>query len=105
MNKAEESAIIEYIKEKPEFLESISDAIKDICLYMGQILSDEKFMEELKKSANKQDTAEWIRVREGIKVTEYKCSKCGRVVRDDTGYDVAEDYPYCHCGAKMKGDK
>lgn len=48
-------------------------------------------------------TAEWIKIREGIKVTEYKCSACGRTVRDDTDYDVVIDYPYCHCGCRMKG--
>ncbi len=34
----------------------------------------------------------------------YDCSECGR----SAGYtlteeDVLKDYPYCHCGAKMKG--
>lgn len=43
----------------------------------------------------------WIEDEKGAKVTAYKCSECGRVVWDDTGYDVSEDYPYCHCGAKM----
>lgn len=44
----------------------------------------------------------WIIVDKGLKVTSFKCSECGRTVRDDTGYDVAKDYPYCHCGAKMQ---
>lgn len=43
----------------------------------------------------------WIATEKGVKVTAYKCSDCGRVVWDDTGYDVSKDYPYCHCGAKM----
>ena len=30
-----------------------------------------------------------------------KCSECGRV--EDTR--LIEDYPYCHCGAKMDGGK
>ncbi len=47
----------------------------------------------------------WITVDKGLIVTSYKCSECGRTVRDDTGYDVAKDYPYCHCGAKMEGMK
>ena len=45
----------------------------------------------------------WIEVQKGIIVTEYKCLFCGRTVKDDTGYDVSADYPFCHCGAKMKG--
>lgn len=43
----------------------------------------------------------WIATEKGAKVTAYECSECGRVVWDDTGYDVSKDYPYCHCGAKM----
>ena len=50
-----------------------------------------------------EQTAEWIMEEKGIITTKYRCSKCNRVVWDDTGYDVAKDYPYCHCGAKMKG--
>ena len=48
-------------------------------------------------------TGKWIKELRGIMVTEYRCSECGRLVRDDTGYDVAKDYPFCHCGAKMEG--
>ena len=47
----------------------------------------------------------WIVKDKGIIVTSYCCSECGRVVRDDTGYDVAIDYPYCHCGAKMESEE
>ena len=48
---------------------------------------------------------EWIETQRGIHVTDYKCSCCGRTVRDDTGYNVANDYPFCHCGADMRGEK
>lgn len=48
-------------------------------------------------------TGKWITVDKGLIVTSYKCSECGRTVRDDTGYDVCKDYPYCHCGARMEG--
>lgn len=47
----------------------------------------------------------WIEQEKGIHVTSYKCSECGRIVRDDTGYDVSHDYPFCHCGADMRGDQ
>ena len=47
----------------------------------------------------------WIEIEKGIKVTRYKCSECGRSVMDDTGYDVSADYPFCHCGARMEGEK
>ena len=47
-------------------------------------------------------TGKWIPQEKGLKVTSYRCSECGRIVMDDTGYDVSADYPFCHCGAKME---
>ena len=47
-------------------------------------------------------TGKWIMKYKGSAVTSYKCSECGRIVRDDTGYDVSKDYPFCHCGADMR---
>lgn len=44
----------------------------------------------------------WIMKYKGSAVTSYKCSECGRTVKDDTGYDVSKDYPFCHCGADMR---
>lgn len=44
----------------------------------------------------------WITMEKGLLVTIYECSECKRHVIDDTGYDVAKDYPFCHCGAKME---
>lgn len=47
----------------------------------------------------------WIMKYKGSAVTSYKCSECGRTVKDDTGYDVSKDYPFCHCGADMREDQ
>ena len=47
-------------------------------------------------------TGQWIMKYKGSAVTSYKCSECGRTVKDDTGYDVSKDYPFCHCGADMR---
>ena len=58
--------------------------------------SDEK--EERKKG-------KWIEEEKGIHVTSYRCSECGRTVMDDTGYDVSKDYPFCNCGADMRGEE
>ena len=33
----------------------------------------------------------------------YLYDDCGRTVKDDMGYDVSADYPFCHCGADMRG--
>lgn len=32
-----------------------------------------------------------------------ECSVCGRTIYAGNEKDL-EDYPYCHCGAKMKGE-
>lgn len=31
----------------------------------------------------------------------YQCSCCGRSIHLDTVMEDLEDYPYCHCGARM----
>ena len=50
-------------------------------------------------------TGKWIISNTNSKVTTYKCSECGRIVHEDTGYDVSKDYPYCHCGSDMRGEQ
>ena len=79
---------------------------REYCKYFGALST--KLIEIIESGIpleeKQTNTAEWIRGREGIKVTEYKCSACGRIVCDDTGYDVTKDYPYCHCGCRMKGE-
>lgn len=57
---------------------------------------------EMAKNKYERPKGAWIETQRGIHVTDYKCSCCGRTVRDDTGYDVASDYPFCHCGADMR---
>ncbi len=32
----------------------------------------------------------------------FQCSECGRKVSLTRGRDVLEQFPYCHCGAKME---
>ena len=36
----------------------------------------------------------------------YKCSECGRLLVNitDGKNNVSKHYPYCHCGADMKGE-
>jgi len=60
-------------------------------------------LESLPPAEPERKIGKWITLWRGSAVTSYKCSECGRTVRDDTGYDVCKDYPYCHCGARMEG--
>ena len=64
-----------------------------------------KAISKLPSVTPKRKIGRWIEEQRGIKVTLYKCSECGRTVMDDTGYDVAKDYPFCHCGAEMNGSE
>lgn len=63
-------------------------------------------------------TATWVLTdTRGLFVHTFTCSECGRIVtatkhfNSEGHYDMQttvkelmEDYPYCHCGAKMKKD-
>ena len=87
------------IKDGYDFPDDLENCIK--CAEEHRQLAE--WLKELKK-LKQTNTAEWIMTDKGIKVTRYKCSACGRTVCDDTGYDVVADYPYCHCGCRMKGE-
>lgn len=55
------------------------------------------------REALKNKKGYWIRQR-GIYglANTYECSVCGRTIYAEIEDDL-EDYPYCHCGAKMEG--
>ena len=50
-------------------------------------------------------TGKWIRITQGAMPEKYICPFCHRTVES---YDVEEllliRYPYCHCGADMRGE-
>ena len=48
---------------------------------------------------------EWIEIS-SINHT-YRCSECGRLLVNvtDGRNNVSKHYPYCHCGADMRGEK
>lgn len=79
------------------------------CQYFGAWST--KLTETIENGKPYEETqGEWIKVKEermsvdmpGEIVTRYKCSKCGRVIATFPN-KLAEYYPFCHCGAKMKG--
>lgn len=37
--------------------------------------------------------------------TIYFCSECGRHIEDGSNKLPYENFPYCHCGAKMDGER
>ena len=62
-------------------------------------------LHEVGSDREEQTRGKWMLYQKGPRVTGYKCSECGRVVYNDTGYDVAKDFPFCNCGADMRGNQ
>lgn len=67
--------------------------------------------EEAAKSWNKRSTKKerkglWQRAKGQIDKRNnfYKCSECGRTINLECG-NTLSDFPYCHCGAKMDGER
>lgn len=71
------------------------DEWEDVCMTTAN---------EIPSAQSERKKGRWIVKEKGCKLTSYKCSKCGRYITDDTGYDVKKDYPFCHCGADMRED-
>ena len=52
---------------------------------------------------------EWVMQRHDLDGCFYTCSNCGRMIRiplfidDPEDNETLADYPFCHCGAEMKG--
>lgn len=84
-------------------------AIDAVCKECNKQFSDEPcepcdcgIMNAVKTLPPAQRKGKWIELSTGIHMTFCRCSECGRYVIGTKGYDVAEEYPYCHCGAKME---
>lgn len=67
------------------------------------------------KALEERPQGKWIKEDDEHLKGWYRCSECGRRVEDLTDdivihagcedYTVADIYPYCHCGADMRGKK
>lgn len=55
------------------------------------------------KALEERPKGEWVEVTKGIDSNTYECPFCGRLINCDR--PRLKLYPFCHCGAKMKGDK
>ena len=68
---------------------------------MGEFVDRIKALPTIQPERKK---GEWIEIS-SINHT-YKCSECGRLLVNvtDGKNNVSKHYPYCHCGAKMKGN-
>ena len=86
------------------------DAIKALCDAVdnkdgGEWLYTDEFCKVINSIPSaERPQGEWIEI--GTISHSYKCSVCGRTLFNITvgKNHVAKYYPYCHCGAKMKGE-
>jgi DNA-directed RNA polymerase subunit RPC12/RpoP len=90
--------------------------------YVGKIIHDDEKIEEGRKwsailnertafkhggydgpTIEERKTGKWIQFPNHM---AYKCSECGRVIQTTDGQrNVSKHYPFCHCGADMRGDQ
>ena len=82
----------------------------------AQIEGDEyyKGLGKAKRIVCEQSTVDVEEIRHGEWIYEghhemmghaFRCSVCGRWMFTNSPKNVVEDYPYCHCGAKMESVK
>lgn len=54
---------------------------------------------------NQRPQGKWIKLKAStIGHKSYCCSVCGAYLDTFEDENLKEDYPYCHCGAQMRGD-
>ena len=93
MTKAEAIAMLKRIQEPEAWEPQINQAAFE-ALDMAI-----KALEEPERKKG-----EWIEI--SLISHSYKCSVCGRLLVNitDGKNNVAKNYPYCHCGADMRGE-
>ena len=92
--------------KRSDAIEALKDSVvemggDDFC-EMGVHIDDIEAVVNAIPSADRPQ-GEWIDI--GTISHSYKCSVCGRTLFHITvgKNHVAKYYPYCHCGARMKG--
>ena len=87
---------------------------ENFCKYQGLVVSLEElnqitaWLKELqeRRKEPKRVKGRWIEIL-SYKNHTYKCSECGRLLVNitDGSNNVSKHYPYCHCGADMRGEQ
>lgn len=104
-----------YIKKSGKKWLSKAETLKERVQGNKRLTKDER--NYICKCLEERKTGKWIKgpEKEGlddfgdeIKVADYECSICGRVIEDITVDNslfgkYLSDYPFCHCGADMRG--
>ena len=87
--------------------QAVIDALMDAVKKVGVLDADDikAVFDMLPTIQPERQKGEWIEIS-SINHT-YKCSKCGRLLVNvtDGKNNVSKHYPYCHCGADMRGEQ
>ena len=74
--------------------------------YFGNLKFEDNIMIGFVKeqpTVEKHRQGKWIKIEETNFGIMYQCSECGRtILTESIGHKKLSDFPYCHCGAKMK---
>lgn len=71
--------------------------------------NSQELVKDLVKEKSERPQGEWIIQRHDLAGCFYTCSNCGRMIRvplfidDPEDNETLADYPFCHCGASMRG--
>ena len=86
-----------------EGLPKYFDKTGTLCLDYADVLA--VLSEHLPSAETERKTGYWIEITPSNHT--YKCSVCGRLLVNitDGKNNVAKNYPYCHCGADMRGEE
>ena len=65
----------------------------------------QRCIEKLPSAQPERIKGHWIEIT--LSNHTYKCSVCGRLLANitDGKNNVVKNYPYCHCGADMRGEQ
>ena len=74
-------------------------------------ITDDEYKElklAIKALANKRPKGKWVSIDDPDdpldQLNRYECSECGRIIRI-YDWQTFADYPFCQCGAEMRGGK
>lgn len=71
----------------------------------NRIEEDINIVEALPSAEHERNKGKWIRITQGIMPEKYICPFCHRTVESYGPEELLSiRYPYCHCGADMRGD-
>lgn len=86
---ADREKLIEILR-KPIFPHELVDPTEAVADYL------------LDNGVTVRNRGRWVQVQRWATKAKYRCSICGREIMSAVTVNI-EKYPYCHCGADMRG--